>query len=105
ESVARTIPFAERGREILRIDALVGRAQRTAPDLPRALCGAQALEEPFLLLRAQHRLRRFIRAVICHALFAEAQLRRRMAVGVLAAGVELRPQFLRNETEFVTFEQ
>src|SRR5690349_24964356 len=88
-----------------RIDAAGRRAEWIGPDLPGGLRAAQALEEPGFLLRAEDRLRGFVRAIVGDALVAEGQLRRRMAVGVGAAGVELRPQFLRHEAERVVRER
>lgn len=45
---------------MLGVDALVQRAERIAPDFPRRLRTAQPVEEPYLLLRAEGGLRRFI---------------------------------------------
>src|SRR5690606_9656000 len=61
-------PFRPVGRheafgQVLRVDALVVRAQRGAPDLPGRGGVAQAIEEPGLLLRAEHGLRRAVLAV------------------------------------------
>ncbi len=90
---------------MLRIDAPVGGAQRIAPDLPGGLRAAQAFEEPGFLPRPQHGLRGFAGAIVGHTLVAEGQLRRRMAVGVVPAGVELHRQFLGNPAQRVAFEQ
>jgi hypothetical protein len=76
------------GRQILRIGAHIERSGGVAPDLPRGLRSAQALEKPLLLLEAENSLRRRGFIEVFDRLSAVGNSRGRVAVVISAAGVE-----------------
>src|SRR6185369_695732 len=82
---------------VLQVRAVVKRAERIAPDLPRCLRLAQLVLEPRFLLDAENGSRRCVLSWIGNARITEPDFGRRLTPIEGAARVERDHRFLREE--------
>ena len=95
-SISRRGPLLpESAGQVLQIGAHLQGPDRVPPNLPSRFGGAQFLDEPLLLSRAQNGLRRRVAPEILHFVLAEANRLGRVVVG--AARVQNLERFLGSE--------